>query len=288
MGAGFGAQAAGAAAAGAVAAPTSAVASSASRPVPAVNRLHQVPRRGAGAGCIPGTPSRGGVPPGRRRGGGMSADRRSEQLPEMVRGAVVVVLDDMGAVGGGHPVHAEHLVRVAVADAVRSRRRRGTSCHRWSAVSLSSNCTTWALFAVDMRSTPSTLPECWLRIRYQPSPLATSRHRWSAVPVSPNWTTWALFAVDMLVHAEHLAGVAGSRSGTRAGRQPGSASGPTVGKDVIRSRAAPIGTSVTSSTGSVDGVGLSCSGATTCSSSALHSGILRAAGGDPDRRGAPG
>src|SRR6478609_1781401 len=116
----------------------------------------------------------------------------------------------------------------------------GTSCHRWSAVSLSSNWTTWALFAVDMRSTPSTLPECWLRMRYQPSPLATRRHRWSAVPVSPNWTTWALFAVDMPSTPSTLPEL---RLAIRY--QPsashGVPSGLTVGKDVIRSRAAPIG-----------------------------------------------
>ena len=35
---------------------------------------------------------------------------------------------------------------------------------------LSSYWTTWALFAVDMPSTPSTLSELRLRTRYQPSP----------------------------------------------------------------------------------------------------------------------
>jgi predicted metal-binding membrane protein len=34
----------------------------------------------------------------------------------------------------------------------------GISRHRWFAVPLSSNCTTWALSAVDMSLTPSTLP----------------------------------------------------------------------------------------------------------------------------------
>ncbi len=62
---------------------------------------------------------------------------------------------------------------------------------------MSSNCTTWALLAVDIRSTPSTFCELRLRIRYQPSPLSTSCHRWSAVPLSSNCTTCALFAVDI-------------------------------------------------------------------------------------------
>ena len=126
-----------------------------------------------------------------------------------------------------------------------------------------------------MRSTPSTLPECWLRIRYQPSPFATSRHRWSAVPVSPYWTTWALFAVDMPSTPSTLPELRFPIRYQRSASQ-GSASGPTVGKDVIRSRAAPIGTRVTSSTGWVLRAGLRCSGATTWSSSALHSGMRRA------------
>ncbi|GGS52290.1 hypothetical protein GCM10010221_59200 [Streptomyces parvus] len=55
-----------------------------------------------------------------------------------------------------------------------------------------------------------------------------------------------------------------------------SASGAVVGNDVFRSLAAPIGTSVTSSTGSVERAGLGWRGATTCSSSAVHSGMRRA------------
>ena len=59
-------------------------------------------------------------------------------------------------------------------------------------------------------------------------------------------------------------------------REPGCGVGSAVGKEVIRSRAAPIGTSVTSSTGSALRAGLSWSGAPTCSLSAFHSGIRRA------------
>lgn len=51
------------------------------------------------------------------------------------------------------------------------------SRHRWSSVPLSSYCTTWALLAVDMPSTPSTFWLFLLRRRNQPSPLSTFLQR---------------------------------------------------------------------------------------------------------------
>jgi len=54
-------------------------------------------------------------------------------------------------------------------------------------VPLSANCTTRALSAVDIRSTPSTLPESRFSTRTRPS--GTSRHTWSADPLSANCTT---------------------------------------------------------------------------------------------------
>ncbi len=53
-------------------------------------------------------------------------------------------------------------------------------------------------------------------------------------------------------------------------------SGVAVGNAVIRSRAAPIGISVTVSTGAALRAGDACSGVTTSWSSAVHSAIFRA------------
>ena len=71
------------------------------------------------------------------------------------------------------------------------------------------------------------------------------------MPVSSNCTTRALFAGGHLVDAEHLAGVLVLDPERDAGLDPRLAAGRSVGNDVMRSRAAPIGISVTVSTGSV-------------------------------------
>ncbi|WP_405808683.1 hypothetical protein OG524_01555 [Streptomyces sp. NBC_01520] len=91
----------------------------------------------------------------------------SEQLPGVAIGAVVGEPDDVGAVGGGHGIHAQDLVGVAVEDAVPAVAVRG-ELPGWS--------------AVDMPSTPRTLSACGSRIRY----------RWSAsrgTPWGPLWGT---------------------------------------------------------------------------------------------------
>ncbi len=141
---------------------------------------------------------------------------------------------------------------------------------------LSANCTTRALSAVDIRSTPSTLPEFRLRIRYQPPPLSTSCHRWSAVPLSANCTTRALSAVDIRSTPSTLPEFRLRITVYGAGGDHGCPVAEVVGKAVIRSRAAPIGIRVTVSTGAVLRAGLSWSGVTTCWLSACHCSIRRA------------
>ena len=155
---------------------------------------------------------------------------------------------------------------------------------------LSSNCTTWALSAVDIRSTPSTLPELAVA---DPVPAvavrrraATGGRRCRCRRTAPpgrcsQWTS-----------GRRRAPCRSCGSGSGTGAPPAATTGrpaaDAVGNDVMRSRAAPIGISVTVSTGARLRAGLSCSGVTTCWSSALQSAIFWARGGDPDRGGGRG
>ncbi len=87
-----------------------------------------------------------------------------DQGPEVVGGAVVLVLGDPCAVRRGHAVHAQDLAAVAVADQVPAL-PWSISCQAWSPVPVFANCTTRALFSVDMPSTARTLPLCRFSIR---------------------------------------------------------------------------------------------------------------------------
>ncbi len=194
----------------------------------------------------------------------------------MVGRTVVGELDDLGAVRRRHAGDAEDLAAVLVADAVPCRPRRpagptgGRRC-RCPRTGRPGRCRRWTC---RRRRGPCRCCRC--RIRYQPSPRSTSCQAWSLVPELLNCTTRALLSRDMPSTARTLplclfwirrkGGSGGPGPAVRVGR----------GKAVMRSRAAPIGTRVTVSTGASLRAGPGCRGATTRSSSAIHCSMRRA------------